>query len=69
MKDELVTVLHNIKPTISKEKQDNLKIGAKFRWWEAHSLHDSEIEETNQLFEDKKLSSGKITKWENIVKT
>jgi len=31
VKDELVTVLHNIKPTISKENQDDLKIGAKFR--------------------------------------
>jgi len=52
MKDELVTVLHNIKPTISKEKEDNLKIGAKFRKWEVHSLHDSEIFEHNQIFEE-----------------
>jgi len=41
VKDELVTVLHNIKPTISKENQDDLKIGAKFRKWEARSFDDS----------------------------
>jgi hypothetical protein len=49
MKDELVTVLHNIKPTISKEKQDNLKIGAKIKKVEVHSLIDSEIDKNNQI--------------------